>query len=225
MSMPLAVQTELMPLGPLSASGNASASILVQFWGRQNGNSGSSFSLSRQKRLAIFNGSGTNKIVAGIAFPIKQEDTVQSVWGFINYQAQYVPTPIPLYWWSFWNTTTFVSTARHWQEEVQQVLFQDETRVWLYDVVETGLERFAGHNAGVCLLRIICEISQRPFQRSNIFSEILNAVFVPSFNNIPEKYLHARDAGKAGADCTRTYTECSKKLWNKLIRLTKITFQ
>ncbi|KAH8246816.1 hypothetical protein KR032_000510 [Drosophila birchii] len=217
--------------------------LLLVVVGPAEGNSSSTSSLSRQKRLAIFNGSGTNKvwwpsihrvwhseglivlsqIVVGIAFPIKQEDTVQSVWGFLNYQAQYVPTPVPLYWWSFWNTTTFVSTARHWRKEVQQVLLQDETRVWLYDVVETGLERFAGHKAGVCLLRIICEISQRPFQRSNIFSEILNAVFVPSFDNVPEKYLHARDAGKAGADCRKTYTECSKNLWTKLIQLAQIT--
>lgn len=81
------------------------------------------------------------QIVAGLAFPIKQEDTVQSVWGFINYQAQYMPTPVPIFWWTFWNTSTFVSTARQWRKEVQQVLLQDETRAWLYDVVENGLER------------------------------------------------------------------------------------
>jgi len=81
------------------------------------------------------------QIVAGLAFPIKQADTVQSVWGFVNYQAQYVPSPVPIYWWSFWNTSTFLSTAREWRKGIRSRVFQDETRVWLYDVVETGLER------------------------------------------------------------------------------------
>nr|XP_016924521.2 uncharacterized protein LOC108005705 [Drosophila suzukii] len=149
----------------------------------------SALSLSRSKRLAIFNGSGTNKIVVGLAFPIKQADTLQSVWGFINYQAQYVPSPVPIYWWSFWNTSTFVTTAREWRKQVQSRIFQDETRIWLYDVVETGLERFGDRNAGACLLKSICEISQRPFMHGSIFGEILNAVLVPSLDNVPEKYL------------------------------------
>ncbi|XP_037732809.1 uncharacterized protein LOC119563469 [Drosophila subpulchrella] len=182
----------------------------------------SALSLSRSKRLAIFNGSGTNKIVAGLAFPIKQADTLQSVWGFVNYQAQYVPSPVPIYWWSFWNTSTFVTTAREWRKQVQTRVFQDETRIWLYDVVETGLERFGDRNAGACLLKSICEISQRPFMHGSIFGEILNAVLVPSLDNVPEKYLVARNAGKAGANCWKTYSDCSKKIWNKLIRMAKI---
>ncbi|XP_016988008.1 uncharacterized protein LOC108050720 [Drosophila rhopaloa] len=188
-----------------------------------DGNDTSGLSLSRSKRLAIFNGQGTNKIVIGLAFPIKQEDPVRSAVGFINYQAQYVPSPVPIYWWSFWNTSTFVTTARKWRMNVQSRLFQDETRIWLYDVVETGLERFGDRNAGACLLRSICEISQRPFLHSNIFSEILNAVLVPSLDNVPEKYLLARDAGKSGANCWKTYSDCSKKFWNRLIQMAKIS--
>lgn len=38
--------------------------------------------------------------------------------------------------------------------------------------------RLDGAYGGVCLLRSICEISQKPFQNSNIFSEIVNAVLV-----------------------------------------------
>ncbi|XP_017009079.2 uncharacterized protein [Drosophila takahashii] len=188
-----------------------------------DGNSTRGLSLSRSKRLAIFNGSGTNKIVTGLAFPIKQEDVVQSVWGFVNYQAQYVPSPIPIYWWSFWNTSSFVTTARDWRKSVQSGLFQDETRIWLYDVMEMGLERFGDRNAGACLLKSICEISQRPFVHSSIFGEILNTVLVPSLDNVPEKYLLARNAGKAGANCWKTYSDCSKKMWNKLIKMAKIS--
>ncbi|XP_017117287.1 uncharacterized protein LOC108139176 [Drosophila elegans] len=188
-----------------------------------DGNDTSGLSLSRSKRFAIFNGQGTNKIVIGLAFPVKQEDTVRSVVGFINYQAQYVPSPIPIYWWSFWNTSTFVTTAREWRQNIQSRVFQDKTRIWLYDVVETGLERLGDRNAGACLLRSICEISQRPLMHSNIFSELLNAVLVPSLDNVPEKYLHARDAGKAGANCWKTYSDCSKKFWKRLIQMAKIS--
>nr|ADD31624.1 RT06580p [Drosophila melanogaster] len=163
------------------------------------------------------------QIVAGLAFPIKQADTVQSVWGFVNYQAQYVPSPVPIYWWSFWNTSTFLSTAREWRKGIRSRVFQDETRVWLYDVVETGLERLGDRNAGACLLKCICEISQRPFMHNSIFGEILNAVLVPSLDNVPEKYLHARNAGKAGANCRKTYSDCSKAFWNKLIQMARIT--
>ncbi|XP_016952153.1 uncharacterized protein LOC108025971 [Drosophila biarmipes] len=190
--------------------------------GSATSTSTSALSLSRSKRLAIFNGSGTNKIVAGLAYPIKQADEVQSVWGFVNYQAQYVPSPVPIYWWSFWNTSTFVTTTREWRQHVQSRLLQDETRMWLYDVVETGLERFGDRNAGSCLLKSICEIAQRPFVHSNIFGEVLNAALVPSLDNVPEKYLLARNAGKAGANCWKTYSDCSRKMWNKLIRMAKI---
>ncbi|XP_033167316.1 uncharacterized protein LOC117145683 [Drosophila mauritiana] len=186
-------------------------------------NASHGLSLSRTKRLAIFNGQGTNKIVAGLAFPIKQADTVQSVWGFVNYQAQYVPSPVPIYWWSFWNTSTFLSTAREWRRGIQSRVFQDETRVWLYDVVETGLERLGDRNAGACLLKSICEISQRPFMHNSIFGEILNAVLVPSLDNVPEKYLHARNAGRAGANCRKTYSDCSQEFWNKLVQMARIT--
>ncbi|EDV34021.1 uncharacterized protein Dana_GF20749 [Drosophila ananassae] len=184
----------------------------------------SGLSLNRSKRVAIFNGSGTNKIVCGLAYPIKEADPVESLWGFINYQAQYVPSPIPIYWWSFWNTSTFVSTARTWQKDIKIQLRRDGTRIWLYDIIETGLERFGGKHGGACLLRSICEISQRPFQHNNMFGEILNAVLIPQIDNVPGKYLQARDAGNAGADCTKTYFDCTKKLWCKLTKMTKMSF-
>ncbi|KAH8278412.1 hypothetical protein KR018_002870 [Drosophila ironensis] len=185
-------------------------------------NPSSGLILSRSKRVIIFDGAGTVKMVGGLAYPIKEADPVESVWGFINYQAQYVPSPVPIYWWSYWNTSTFVSTAREGRKDVQQQLRQDETRLWLYDIIETGLERFGGHHGSVCLLRSICEMSQNPFEHSNIFSELLNAVLIPTLDNVPGKYLHARDAGKAGANCWKTFDDCSQKLWLRIIKMTKI---
>lgn len=43
-------------------------------------------------------------------------------------------------------------------------------------------------------------------------------------DNVSQKYLDARDAGRNGADCLKTYNECSTKVWDWLTHVTKITF-
>ncbi|XP_037725413.1 uncharacterized protein LOC119556971 [Drosophila subpulchrella] len=190
-----------------------------------DGNSNSSFTpLSRSKRLAIYNGQGVVKWVTGLAYPVKQADKDQSFWLFFNLQGQFIPTTVPLYWWSFWNTTAFVSTAREWRKDMQAKILHDEARSWVYNAIEIGMEQLDGAYGGVCLLRSICEISQKPFQNSNIFSEIVNAVLVPSLDNVGDKYLHARDAGRGGADCERTYSECNPLLWTLVKNMAKNPF-
>ncbi|KAI8045590.1 uncharacterized protein LOC128253792 [Drosophila gunungcola] len=192
---------------------------------RPDGNSNSSLTpLSRSKRLAIYNGQGIVKLVPSLAYPVKQTDKEQSFWWFFNLQGQWIPTTIPIYWWSFWNTSTFVSTAREWRKDVQMKLTHDEARTWVYNAIEVGMEQLDGAYGGVCLLRSICEISQKPFQNSNIFSEIVNAVLVPSLDNVAGKYLHARDAGRAGADCERTYSDCSPLLWTLITNMARNPF-
>ncbi|XP_017083980.2 uncharacterized protein LOC108116554 [Drosophila eugracilis] len=191
----------------------------------QNGNVNTNLThLSRSKRVAIYDGLGVCKLVPSFAYPIKQFDKKQSFWWFFNVQGQWVPTTIPLYWWSFWNTTAFVSTAREWRKDMQSKVFHDEARTWVYNAIELGMEQLDGANGGVCLLRSICEISQKPFQSSNIFSEIVNSVMVPSLDNVASKYLHARDAGLGGADCERTYSDCNPLLWTLVTNLAKNPF-
>ncbi|XP_016952245.1 uncharacterized protein LOC108026061 [Drosophila biarmipes] len=185
-------------------------------------NSNSSFTpLSRSKRVAIYNGQGIVKFVPSLAYPIKQTDKEQSFWWFVNVQGQWIPTTVPLYWWSFWNTTAFVSTAREWRKDMQAKVLHDEARSWVYNAIEIGMEQLDGAYGGVCLLRSICEIAQKPFQNSNIFSEIVNAVLVPSLDNVGIKYLHARDAGRGGADCERTYSDCNPLLWTLVKNMAK----
>ncbi|XP_030572166.1 uncharacterized protein LOC115770870 [Drosophila novamexicana] len=181
--------------------------------------------LIRAKRVAIFNGQGVVKFVSGVAHPVKQVDKDQSFWFFYNFQNQYIPTTIPIYWWSFWNTTAFVSTARQLRKGMQATLHRDDTRSWVYDTIEAGMELLDGSERGAsCLLRSICEISQLPFEDSNIFSEILNAVLIPTVDNVAEKYLNARDAGRGGADCLKTYSDCNQRVWNWLTHITKLSF-
>ncbi|EDV92521.1 uncharacterized protein LOC6564106 [Drosophila grimshawi] len=181
--------------------------------------------LSRAKRVAIFNGQGVVKFVPSIAHPVKQVDKDQSFWYFFNVQSQYVPTTIPIYWWSFWNTTAFVSTARQLRKDMQATIHRDDMRSLLYDGIEAGMEELDGSERGAtCLLRGICEISQLPFENSNIFSEILNAVMIPTIDNVAEKYINARDAGRAGADCMKTYKDCSRKVWDWIMNVSKLTF-
>lgn len=76
-----------------------------------------------------------------MAHPVKQVDKDQSFWFFYNLQNQYIPTTIPIYWWSFWNTTSFVSTARELRRGMQATLHRDDTRSWFYDAIETGMEQ------------------------------------------------------------------------------------
>ncbi|KAH8341153.1 hypothetical protein KR074_003965 [Drosophila pseudoananassae] len=191
------------------------------------GNSSLSYSskpLSRSKRVAIYNGQGIVKLVPSFAYPCKQVDKDQSFWWFFNLQGQWVPTTIPIYWWSFWNTSTFVSTAREWRKDMQTKLSHDEARSWVYTAIELGMEQIGGQNAGACLLRSICEISQRPFQNSNIFSEIANSIMVPTLDNVAGKYLHARDAGREGANCQKTYQDCSPILWTLITNMARNPF-
>ncbi|KAH8336414.1 hypothetical protein KR059_008418 [Drosophila kikkawai] len=180
--------------------------------------------LSRSKRLAIYNGQGIVKLVPSLAYPVKQTDKEQSFWWFFNFQGQWIPTTIPIYWWSFWNTTAFVSTAREWRKDMKLKLTHDEARSWVYNAIEVGMEQLDKEKGATCLLRSICEISQKPFQSSNIFSEIVNAVLVPSLDNVAEKYLHARNAGRGGADCERTYSDCNPLLWILVKNMAKNPF-
>ncbi|XP_026836695.1 uncharacterized protein LOC6554838 isoform X2 [Drosophila erecta] len=106
----------------------------------ESGNS-SLASLRRSKRVAIYNGQGVVKLVPSLAYPVKQTDKTQSFWWFINVQGQWIPTTIPLYWWSFWNTTTFVSTAREWRKDMQSKVLHDEARTWVYNAIEVGMEQ------------------------------------------------------------------------------------
>ncbi|KAH8362999.1 hypothetical protein KR084_004204 [Drosophila pseudotakahashii] len=188
-------------------------------------NTNSSFTpLSRSKRVAIYNGQGVAKFVPSLAYPIKQTDKEQSFWWFINVQGQWIPNGVPIYWWSFWNTTAFVSTAREWRKDMQSKVLHDEARTWVYNAIEVGMEQLDGAYGGVCLLRGICEISQKPFQNSNIFSEIVNSVLVPNLDNVASKYLHARNAGRGGADCERTFSDCNPLLWTLVKNMAKNPF-
>ncbi|XP_030376320.1 uncharacterized protein LOC115625420 [Scaptodrosophila lebanonensis] len=176
--------------------------------------------LKRSKRVAIFDGLGVSKFVFGVAHPAKLPDKKQSFWWFYVLQWVYTPTTIPLYWWSFWNTSTFVSTAREWRMDLQTTL-RDEARSWVYDIIETSLENLDSNKKGAtCLLRAICEISRLPFDEHHVFGELLNAILVPKLDNVSEKYLHARDAGRAGADCSRNYVSCSRDLWQWIQKMT-----
>lgn len=82
---------------------------------------------------------GFLQFVVSIAHPIKLIEKEHSFWFFYNLQSQYIPTTIPLYWWSFWNTTTFVSTARQLRKGMHATLHRDDTRRWVYDTIEAGM--------------------------------------------------------------------------------------
>lgn len=136
------------------------------------------------------------QLIIGGSIPVKLISKQRSLTNIFNLQMQYTPPRTPLYWWSFYNTTTFA--ARSVEQEVPLQLPNDESRSFVYAVIEKILERwndfnvkeihfFNGlnippHSKGIpgteCLLKLICIIAQQPLESGNVFHEILNAIFM-----------------------------------------------
>ncbi|TMW48675.1 hypothetical protein DOY81_006264 [Sarcophaga bullata] len=198
----------------------------------ENRNSTSS---ARIKRFLIFDGGGVVKLVIGTSFPITLADKKRSLSYFYNFQMQYVPPPIPLFWWSLYNTSTFPARKHTQKRSTTTELQYDSSRVMLYKFIEAFLQD-SGVFDGECLLRIICEMSSAPLVEDfllpeyndqeifhhnniadhivedngrNIYHALVNLIFIPPFySNIDERYLTARNAGRNGANCSQTYGEC-----------------
>lgn len=68
-------------------------------------------------------------------------DKKRSLNYFYNFQIQYPPPTIPLYWWSFYNTTTFVARTGRRKRFKDSVMQFDKSRSLIYDFIATILER------------------------------------------------------------------------------------
>ncbi|KNC21779.1 hypothetical protein FF38_03981 [Lucilia cuprina] len=115
----------------------------------------------RIKRFLIFQGGGVVKLVFGTSYPIIMADKTRSLGYFYNFQMQYPPPTIPVYWWSFYNTTTFAARRNARKRSTKMLLSYDKSRSLIYDFIETILQRF-GDFSGECLLKIICEVARAP---------------------------------------------------------------
>ncbi|XP_065354711.1 uncharacterized protein LOC135949168 [Calliphora vicina] len=153
---------------------------------------------------------------------------------FYNFQMQYSPPTIPLYWWSFYNTSTFVARTSARKRSTDMLMHYDKSRSLIYDFIETVLQRF-GYFGNECLLKVICEVARAPlsedFNASDedtrqlhitdndgheivddygriIYHKLINAIFTPLYSNVNERYINAREAGQNGANCDETFGEC-----------------
>ena len=91
------------------------------------------------------------QIVLGIGVPVDLAIKTRQLIYVHNFHLQYVPPPDPLYWWSFYNTTTFVARhKRFYHPEVKGPLqltnnenaYRDVSREFIYEVMETMLQRY-----------------------------------------------------------------------------------
>ncbi|KAI8121884.1 hypothetical protein CVS40_7250 [Lucilia cuprina] len=95
----------------------------------------------RIKRFLIFQGGGVVKLVFGTSYPIIMADKTRSLGYFYNFQMQYPPPTIPVYWWSFYNTTTFAARRNARKRSTKMLLSYDKSRSLIYDFIETILQR------------------------------------------------------------------------------------
>ncbi|XP_075164447.1 uncharacterized protein LOC142237016 [Haematobia irritans] len=171
--------------------------------------------LKRSKRLLTYDDFGVVKLVLGTTFPIILADKMRSLNVFCNLQMQYTPPPVPLYWWSLYNTTTFAARKQRSIESLKQL---DNSRQQIYEFMESIFDR-------KCLLKIICEISHIPmseidhlnggnrmhvdedFGRS-IYHRLINEIFTPNMANVGQHYLDAKAAGSSGENCGKLYPQC-----------------
>ncbi|XP_058988258.1 uncharacterized protein LOC109613498 [Musca domestica] len=144
---------------------------------------------------------------------------------FYNFQMQYTPPPIPLYWWSLYNTSTFVARK---QRSIERLRQSDNSRSQFYDFMDAMFHR-TDNSSGDCLLKVICELARAPLSEDviqrqqddlptaddgddygrSIFHGLINTIFTPYFPNVSERYVDAAKAGANGAGCDELYGECS----------------
>ena len=68
-------------------------------------------------------------------------DKKRSLSYFYNFQMQYVPPPIPLFWWSLYNTSTFPARKYAQKRSTARALQYDSSRVMLYKFIEAFLQK------------------------------------------------------------------------------------
>ncbi|XP_059217790.1 uncharacterized protein LOC106088884 [Stomoxys calcitrans] len=196
--------------------------------------------IGRSRRFIIYDGVGVVKVsvpedevkrvldkqktslqlVLGAQIPIVLADKMRSLSVFYNLQMQYSPPPVPLYWWSLYNTSTFAARKQRAVEMLQQ---KDNSRMLLYKYLETYFDSLA-NSSQECLLKAICEITRAPLTEEdydtnheytidddngrNIYHRLINAIFTPHLTNVDQLYLVAKEAGLRGANCQELYPKC-----------------
>ncbi|XP_067619955.1 uncharacterized protein [Eurosta solidaginis] len=179
----------------------------------------------RNKRVIIFSGGGVVKFVVGVSFPIDLGDKQRSLSHFYNLQGQFPPPMRPTYWWNYFNSSSFAARRQqrkqnnYTREKLHHRLKHDVSRELIYTAIEQIYER-NGLSGESCLLQAICEVSQLPFHVPRIWENhlghlwhaILNAVLIPTLQNVDIKYLHAGQAGRFGADCRQAFRECPQRV-------------
>lgn len=142
------------------------------------------------------------KLVLGLLIPANLK-VVKINWAW-NLQAQYRISDQLILKSTHWNGRSLEQQKKTWENKE---ISEDTTRILFYNFLEIILNR-NGINGKECIFRTICEISFSPLKHNGIFGELLDVVFMPGKEKLPIDYMHAKEAGIAGADCLSLYSKC-----------------
>lgn len=147
----------------------------------------------------MFNGL---KIVVGFGIPSGlKHHSINWAW---NLQAQYrIPEEIILKS-THWDGRSLEQQKKSCENKE---ISEDTSRILFYNFLELILNR-NGINGKECIYRTICEISFSSLKHNGIFGELIDVVFMPGKEKLPIDYVHAKEAGIAGAGCLSLYSKC-----------------
>ncbi|XP_015840908.2 uncharacterized protein LOC107399276 [Tribolium castaneum] len=156
--------------------------------------------LSRQKRYLIWK-EGINwvQMIAGIGLPIELRD-----------QSITVGTVVKAYYLLPNNSTYYTHPSIDYARKKRS-----SSRWVAYKLIESFFERNGYGDGKACLLRSICEVSAKPFERkTGILAEIIHAILTPSTtretldNHLNCEYHAAEKLGKEVDNCEALFPEC-----------------
>lgn len=130
----------------------------------------------RQKRYLIFANGGINKLVGGFSYPIDLGDKkpwrqMNCAW---NFQAQYSPPTMPLYWWDKWDGRNLMQARRMYDDFGTYV--EDQSSKFVYLAIEMFLDR-RGVNGRECLMKAFCENAQAYDEFNSVVSAMIKRIF------------------------------------------------
>lgn len=108
----------------------------------------------------------------GVSFPIDLSNTNRALNHLHNIQIQYKPPEVPLYWWSWYNTSIFPISDGHQRGRKRSPSTGDD---YLYQY----LERLFPDD---CLKRWFCEMARIPLSRRE--DDVTSTIISPAGENL-----------------------------------------
>ncbi|CAG9858044.1 unnamed protein product [Phyllotreta striolata] len=167
---------------------------------------------TRKKRALIWSDYGVSwvQFIFGLGLPVEVEKNAITM-GYVFKAFYTLPT----------NASDYLSPSIDIQRNKRAT-----SRWMFYEVLESLLARFNNGDGKSCLLKIICEVAESPFEhKAGILSEIVTAVLKPSITD--EEFHHptnmdyhaAEQLGTTEGNCDSYYPECKMNILEQYSRI------